>query len=154
MASIHSSISFIRMSSRENLEKSWDKIQEGAIVFVTDTRSIILKANGQPTEFCCQAPVSEYINAPARLMSDNFLLEIDPELKEKDITGWTLISQIDFISGAFRKFGLLGKSDVWLLEFKLFVEAQPGTIRIFSDKPISFFDGVLDDIIEEIKKLC
>ena len=77
-----------------------------------------------------------------------------PELKEKDITGWTLISQVDFISGAFRKFGLLGKSDVWLLEFKLFVEVQPGTIRIFSDKPVSFFDGVLDDIIEEIKKLC
>ena len=153
MALANSGVTFVRMLTRANLEKQWDNIKDGAIIFVEDTRSIILKANNKPTEFCCQAPPTEYIERP-RVLSDKFLLEVDYELKEKDITGWTVIAQVDFISGAFRKFGLAGKSDVWLLEFRLFVEVWPGTIRVFSDKPATFFDGVLPDIIEEIKKLC
>ncbi len=153
MATIPTGIRFLRVSTREKLLERWNSISEGTIAFVLDTRSIFLKYKGEPIEFGCQAPLQNYKQCP-RVVTDNFLLEESKEIVSENRTGWTLISQVEFTSGAFRKFGLVGRSEVWLLEFKLFVEVEPGLIRIFSDKPVSFFDRVLTDIIEEIKKLC
>ena len=88
-----------------------------------------------------------------KVADEEVFLDLDNELKSKDIIGWTLISRRS--QGSYKnkrfKYGFKTRKSAWIVEFGIFVEGNLDEILIYASP--NFTEDFTEEVEEAIDKI-